>query len=69
MMALILLGQARFNFSYNPREGLPSLNQNLGALKYALQTARDAGAELILQDYQPPDELRCIGCRDRKSVV
>jgi len=68
VMALILLGQARFNFSYNPREGLPSLNQNLGALKYALQTARDAGAELILQDYQPPDELRCIGCRGWETL-
>ncbi len=63
VMALILFGQARFNFLYNPREGLLSLNQNLATVRYALKTARDAGTELILQDYQPPDELRCIGCR------
>ncbi|HJO34179.1 MAG TPA: glycosyltransferase family 39 protein [Anaerolineales bacterium] len=68
VMALILFGQARFNFLYNPQESLPSLNQNLATVRYALKTALDAGAELILQDYQPPDELRCIGCRGWETL-
>jgi 4-amino-4-deoxy-L-arabinose transferase-like glycosyltransferase len=68
LMALILFGQARFNLLYNPREGLASLNQSIATVKYALKTARDAGAELILQDYQPPDELRCIGCRGWETL-
>ena len=67
-LALILIGLSRFNFRYDPQEGLPSLNQNIGAIQYAMQSARDARVELILQDYQPADELRCIGCRGWETL-
>jgi len=68
VITLTLIGNTRFNFLYDPKEDLPSLNQNLGALNYALKIARAAGVELILQDYQPPDELRCTGCRGWETL-
>ena len=67
-ITLTLIGNTRFNFLYDPKEDLPSLNQNLGALNYALKIAREAEAELILQTYQPPDELRCTGCRGWETL-
>ena len=68
VITLTLIGNARFNFLYDPKEDLPSLNQSLLALNYALKTARHEEVELILQDYQPPNELRCKGCRGWETL-
>ena len=68
LMALILIGQTRFNLLYDPSEGLPSLNENLAALRYAQDISNDAQAELLVQDYQPANELRCKGCRGWETL-
>ena len=58
----ILFGHLRFATLYDPREGLPSLKQNIAAIEYALNVANESRTDLLLQDYRPPDQLRCVGC-------
>ena len=67
-ICIVITGQIWFNIRYDPKENLPSLNENIDAIRYARNATKNAAAELILQDYQPSNELRCQGCRGWETL-